>query len=77
MRNEKQMKNMTATGYVCSLLLDPTTYTPDTLNLNADEEARQYWFNCFEQLIKKFSEQAARSETFRDSQADERARRYF
>lgn len=66
---------MTANGLVCSLLLDPTTYTPDTLNLNADEEARQYWFNCFGQLIKKFSEQAARSGNYEDSDADERAKR--
>lgn len=66
---------MTENGYICSLLLDPSTYIPDTLNLNADEEAHQYWFNCFDQLIKKFSEQAARSEHFRDPDADERARR--
>lgn len=66
---------MTGNGYICSLLLDPSTYIPDTLNLNADEEARQYWFNCFGQLIKKFSEQAARSEHFQNSDADERARR--
>lgn len=66
---------MTGNGYICSLLLDPNTYIPDTLNLNADEEARQYWFNCFGQLIKKFSEQAARSEHFRDPEADARARR--
>lgn len=46
---------------VCSLLLDPNTYNPDTLDLNTDDEAREYWFECFAQLIKKFSTQAARS----------------
>lgn len=47
---------------VCPLLLDPNTYNPDTLDLNTDDDAREYWFECFTQLIKKFSAQAARSE---------------
>lgn len=47
---------------VCSLILDPLTYDPDTLDLNQDEEAREYWIECFLQLTKKFSIQAAKSE---------------
>lgn len=46
---------------ICSLLLDPNTYNPDTLDLNADSEARTYWFDCLTVLMRKFSVQAARS----------------
>lgn len=67
---------MSADGYVCSLLLDPGTYTPDTLNLNADEEARAYWFNCIQKLIEKFSQQAAQSGNFNHPDASVRAQQY-
>lgn len=68
---------MSANGYVCSLLLDPGSYTPDTLNLNADEEARAYWFNCISKLIEKFSQQAARSKHLTHSDASHRAQQYY
>lgn len=42
--------------------MDPNTYNPDTLDLNADSEAREYWLECFANMIKKFATQAARSE---------------
>lgn len=64
---------MSENGHVCSLLLDPSSYTPDTLDLNQDEEARQYWFECFGQLITKFSEQAARSESLQNKDTNTRA----
>lgn len=47
---------------MCELLLDPKTYNPDTLDLNEDNEARDYWIECFMELAKKFSVHAARSE---------------
>lgn len=47
---------------VCALIMDPSTYNPDTLDLNSDLEAREYWLECFANMIKKFSAQAARSE---------------
>lgn len=49
-------------NHVCTLLIDPNTYNPDTLDLNSDLEAREYWLECFANMIKKFSAQAARSE---------------
>lgn len=62
----------------CSLLLDPKSYTPDTLNLNTDEEARTYWFDCFTQLIRKFSQQAAKSKNSNDDpEVSVRAQRYI
>lgn len=67
---------MSADGYVCSLLLDPETYTPDTLNLNSDEEARSYWFNCMQKLIEKFSQQAAQSDNLNHADASVRAQQY-
>lgn len=67
---------MSANGIVCSLLLDPGTYTPDTLDLNSDEEARIYWFNCIPKLIENFSQQAARSEHYNQPDASARAQQY-
>lgn len=57
---------------MCTLLLDAHTYDPDTLDLNEDDEARDYWIDCFQQLAKKFAVQAARSEQ-NDPTAKERA----
>lgn len=47
---------------ICTLLMDPNEYNPDTLDLNSDLEAREYWLECFANMIKKFSNQAAHSE---------------
>ncbi|GAB0088699.1 pantothenate kinase 4 [Sergentomyia squamirostris] len=46
----------------CPLLLDVNKYNSDTLNLSEDSEARLYWFNCFQDLVKKFAIQARKSE---------------
>ena len=35
----------------CPLLADPSGYKPDLENLGTDEEAREYWLNCFEKGI--------------------------
>lgn len=57
---------------MCPLLLDPLKYTPDTLDLNKDEEARDYWIDCFLQVAKKFAVKAANSGAD-DPTASERA----
>ncbi|XP_026763974.1 4'-phosphopantetheine phosphatase [Galleria mellonella] len=36
------------------ILYQPDKYTPDTLNLVADEEAREYWLNTCEKLVEKY-----------------------
>uniref|UniRef100_A0A336MHU6 4'-phosphopantetheine phosphatase n=1 Tax=Culicoides sonorensis TaxID=179676 RepID=A0A336MHU6_CULSO len=43
------------------LLLESTTYNPDTLNLNEDPESKQYWYLCFQDLISKLAKQASKS----------------
>ena len=32
---------------VCPLLLDPSSYIPDTVDLMHDVDARNYWLKCF------------------------------
>lgn len=58
------------------LLLDPKEYNPDTVDLKSDEEARDYWFECFNGLIKKFSVQAALSQR-NDPTANDRASNFY
>lgn len=33
------------------LLLDPSSYVPDTVDLTDDARARQYWLTCFEEAL--------------------------
>lgn len=33
------------------LLLDPSSYVPDTVDLTDDALARQYWLTCFEEAL--------------------------
>ncbi|KAK6641070.1 hypothetical protein RUM44_012769 [Polyplax serrata] len=47
---------------VCPLLLDPETYCPDTEDLTKDEEAREYWLQCFEETVEKFAKKAVESQ---------------
>lgn len=61
---------------MCALLLDPVQYNPDTLDLNADDEAREYWIDCFLQVAKKFSQKAAKSDVD-DPTANGRAQQYL
>lgn len=35
----------------CPLLYDPVNYIPDLFDLTKDEEARNYWLDCFERTI--------------------------
>ncbi|CAH0722692.1 unnamed protein product, partial [Brenthis ino] len=36
------------------ILYEPDKYSPDTLDLLADEEAREYWLNTCEKLVEKY-----------------------
>lgn len=36
------------------VLYEPDKYSPDTLDLLADEEAREYWLNTCEKLVEKY-----------------------
>lgn len=47
----------------CALLQDGANYQPDTLDLNTDAKAADYWFPCFRDLVTKFAKQAAKSQT--------------
>lgn len=44
------------------LLQDVDNYCPDTLDLSLDSEAKNYWFKCFNRLVLKFEQQAAKSQ---------------
>ncbi|CAC5407943.1 coaW [Mytilus coruscus] len=37
----------------CSLLLDPNSYLPDTVDLTTDTAAREYWIDCFSNSVDK------------------------
>lgn len=56
-----------------AFLKDTSTYQPDTLDLNKDEEAAEYWFPCFHDMIEKFARQAAQSQREKDATATARA----
>lgn len=43
---------------VCPLLKNPENYNPDSLDLINNLEARDYWLNCLEQMVKKFVNKA-------------------
>ncbi|XP_004531491.1 pantothenate kinase 4 [Ceratitis capitata] len=59
-----------------TLLKDPSSYTPDTIDLNRDEKAALYWFPCFRDLITKFATQAAESQSHNDDTAVQRAENF-
>lgn len=48
----------------CPLLHNPENYCPDTVDLTQDDEAREYWLQCFEGSVEKFVNRA------QDSQPD-------
>lgn len=35
----------------CPLLVEPSNYIPDLVDLTKDEAARTYWLDCFERTI--------------------------
>ncbi|XP_065055956.1 4'-phosphopantetheine phosphatase-like [Rhopilema esculentum] len=59
----------------CPLLLNPDKYKPDLEDLVADEKARDYWLNCFEQGIDVFVDQAVQSQSGRED-ARERGEKF-
>ncbi|XP_023931530.1 pantothenate kinase 4 isoform X2 [Lingula anatina] len=46
----------------CPLLLDPSSYFPDVVDLTQDAAAREYWLQCFEEATDKFVERAIASQ---------------
>ncbi|KAL5233685.1 hypothetical protein ACI65C_001095 [Semiaphis heraclei] len=56
----------------CPLLKDPSSYIPDTVDLNSDKEAREYWLNCFEESIENYVNYAIASQPASDT-AEKRA----
>lgn len=59
----------------CPLLANPADYIPDTVDLNADKEAREYWLKCFEESLDKFVEKAIASQP-QNPTAEERAKQF-
>ncbi|XP_050435430.1 4'-phosphopantetheine phosphatase isoform X2 [Adelges cooleyi] len=51
----------------CPLLMDPASYIPDTVDLNSDKEAREYWLDCFEQSIENYVSYAVASQPTSDT----------
>nr|XP_016924417.1 4'-phosphopantetheine phosphatase [Drosophila suzukii] len=58
-----------------SLLPDPAVYQPDTLDLNTDGKAADYWFRCFRDMVAKFAKVAANSQA-EDHTAPQRAEQF-
>lgn len=58
-------------------LLIKSNYFPDSINLVKDEEAAEYWFECFRELAQKFSVQAAASSNEEDDTAESRSREFL
>ncbi|KAJ8310602.1 hypothetical protein KUTeg_012467 [Tegillarca granosa] len=59
----------------CPLLLDPNSYLPDTVDLNEDDDARQYWLDCFANSVDKTKQQAIRSQS-QSKDVEERAENF-
>jgi bifunctional damage-control phosphatase, subfamily II, fusion protein len=53
-REEKQLIH-------CPFLLDSNIYIPDLIDLTKDDEARDYWLNCFEKTIETYEKQCIKS----------------
>ncbi|KAL0276032.1 UNVERIFIED_CONTAM: hypothetical protein PYX00_003707 [Menopon gallinae] len=46
----------------CPLLSNPKAYCPDTVDLTTDNEAREYWLECFKGSSQKFRTRAEESQ---------------
>jgi len=46
----------------CPLLKDADNYSPDTVDLTHDHDARQYWLQCFQDSLPKFTDRAIDSQ---------------
>lgn len=67
------MTNTTTELNGATYFLDTDSYNPDTLDLDVDLEARDYWLRCFGETVKKFAIQAARSQQAESETATGRA----
>ncbi|XP_005102785.1 4'-phosphopantetheine phosphatase [Aplysia californica] len=56
----------------CPLLLDVSSYLPDTVDLMQDGDAREYWLSCFADSAHKTRDLAAKSQ-LHEPDAEERA----
>ncbi|XP_004863847.1 pantothenate kinase 4 isoform X2 [Heterocephalus glaber] len=57
------------------LLLDPSSYVPDTVDLTDDALARKYWLTCFEEALDGVVKRAVASQP-ESADAAERARKF-
>ncbi|XP_019567693.2 4'-phosphopantetheine phosphatase [Rhinolophus sinicus] len=57
------------------LLLDPSSYVPDTVDLTDDALARKYWLSCFEEALDGVVKRAVASQPG-SVDADERAQKF-
>ncbi|XP_052571019.1 4'-phosphopantetheine phosphatase isoform X2 [Peromyscus californicus insignis] len=57
------------------LLLDPSSYVPDTVDLTDDALARQYWLTCFEEALDGVVKRAVASQP-ESTDAAERAEKF-
>ncbi|XP_076453588.1 4'-phosphopantetheine phosphatase-like [Babylonia areolata] len=60
---------------VCPLLLDPSSYFPDTVDLMQDADARSYWLQCFADGAAKTVSLAIQSQA-EEEDVEERARKF-
>ncbi|KAL5274350.1 hypothetical protein ACFFRR_000842 [Megaselia abdita] len=54
-----------------------SNYVPDSINLVEDVEAAEYWFQCFQDLSQKFSQQAVASSRDDDTSAVSRSQNFL
>ncbi|XP_059469854.1 4'-phosphopantetheine phosphatase isoform X1 [Neocloeon triangulifer] len=57
------------------ILADPENYNPDTVDLNKDAEARNYWLECFRDATSKYVDRAIQSQPHSET-AEERAHKF-
>ncbi|KAK7089960.1 4'-phosphopantetheine phosphatase-like [Littorina saxatilis] len=59
----------------CPLLLDPSSYVPDTVDLMHDKDAREYWLKCFADSVDKTVALAIKSQS-EEEDVEERAKKF-
>ena len=57
------------------LLAHPKEYSPDSVDLILDREAREYWLTCFEKSLESFVDRAVSSQP-QSLDAKERATKF-
>lgn len=58
------------------ILFKPDKYIPDTIDLIADEEAREYWLNTCEKLVEKYVNYAITNNDLSDPTVEIRALKF-